>query len=306
MSSATPQSTTAASPGLAARVDQLAQKLSQHEAALNRSSTTMLIVGLLALALLSAYFYFGYHMIADLLEPKHLVPFGANMLETNLPTAREAITKQISDSAPAWADQLSVQARNSLPTLRVKLEDYVLAQTGDMLGQATKLTEEQFRKTIAENRELLDRGFEELAASETLSDESLQALVVALEQQLQADMKADAETVLDTLQDLRARVQRLQSGKETDEVEQIARRVLMIARRLQLMEADPQPIQPPAVKFASVAKPPEKKADSETATSDAAKADEPVNRPNAAAKDEAPVKEKEADPTAENSKPKSE
>lgn len=294
--------------GLAARVDQLTQQISQHETALNRASNTMLIVGLLALVLLSAYFYFGYHMIADLLEPKHLVPFGATMLESNLPTAREAIAKQVSDSAPAWAEQLSIQARNSLPPLRVKLEDYVLAQTGTMLGQAAKLTEEQFRTTIEENRELLNTGFTELAASETLSDESLQALVAALELQLQSDMKSDAETVLGTLQDLRLRVQRLQSGKETDEVEQIARRVLMIARRLQLMEADPQPIQPPALKFASTIKPPEKAAESESeaAKPGVADAGEPENRPDPAGKDEAPAKEKEVEPATENPQPKPE
>ena len=122
-----------------------------------------------------------------------------------------------------------------------------MEQTDVLLGQATSVTEQQFQKTIQENRDLLDRGFKELAASENLSEEVLNTLVIALEQQLQADMKSQAETVLETLRHLSDRVKRLEVGGSKDEEERIERRVLMLARRLQLNEADPRPIQAPVV-----------------------------------------------------------
>lgn len=247
MSTPTPSSSAASAQGLASRIDQLTKQIAQHETATKRAASTMGTVGLLSLVLLSVYFFYGYVQIAELLEPNELVPLGASMLESNLPAARQAIIKQVSDSAPAWAEQVSQQARGALPSLRTKLEDYVMEQTDVLLGQATSVTEQQFQKTIQENRELLDRGFKELAASENLSEEVLNTLVVALEQQLQADMKSQAETVLETLRHLSDRVKRLEVGGSKDEEERIERRVLMLARRLQLNEADPRPIQAPVV-----------------------------------------------------------
>jgi hypothetical protein len=247
MSTPTPSSSAASAQGLASRIDQLSKQIAQYETATKRAASTMGTVGLLSLVLLSVYFFYGYVQIAELLEPNELVPLGASMLESNLPAARQAIIKQVSDSAPAWAEQVSQQARGALPSLRTKLEDYVMEQTDVLLGQATSVTEQQFQKTIQENRELLDRGFKELAASENLSEEVLNTLVVALEQQLQADMKSQAETVLETLRHLSDRVKRLEVGGSKDEEERIERRVLMLARRLQLNEADPRPIQAPVV-----------------------------------------------------------
>jgi hypothetical protein len=292
MSTPTSSSAAASTQSLAARIDQLTQQIGQHETATKRAASTMGTVGLLALVLLSAYFFYGYVQIAELLDPNKLVPLGASMLESNLPAARQAIVKQVSDSAPAWAEQISQQARGAVPTLRTKLEDYVMEQTDVLLGQATSVTEQQFQKTIQENRDLLDRGFKELATSESLSEEVLNTLVGALEQQLQADMKSQAEIVLETLRHLSSRVKRLEVGGSTDEEEQIERRVLMLARRLQLMEADPRPIQAPVVK-PLVTEKPSAADESTTDKSDDKANDEKANgEKKPEAKDDSSAKEK--------------
>lgn len=228
---------------LSDRITQLTQQISRHESAIGRSANITTAVGLIALVALSIYFYVGYTMIADLLEPKNLVPLGARMLDDRLPEAREALVKQITQSAPGWAKEVSVQVRKEIPGLRGKLEDYVLSNTDELLGKVTNLTEDQFRKTIRENRDLLDGGFKELANSEKLSEETMNALVNALEQELKSDMKSQAEIVLETLRYLSERVQRLASGKNLDEQERYMRQILMIARRMRDTTADETPIQ---------------------------------------------------------------
>ena len=155
MSTANPST---GSGSLSDRINVLTQKLSQQEASISRSTTVTMVVGVIALALLTAYFYFGYGEIAKLLEPKTLVPYGAGMLEDNLPDARQRMVQLVNDSAPAWAEQVSQNLRQSIPTAREKLEDYILSQTDDMLVQTTKITEEKFRATIQENRELVERA----------------------------------------------------------------------------------------------------------------------------------------------------
>lgn len=227
---------------LSDRITQLTQQISRHESAIGRSANITTTVGLIALVALSIYFYFGYTMIAGLLEPETLVPYGARMLEERLPEAREALVKQVKDSAPAWAKEASVQVRKEIPGLRGKLEGYILSNTDELLGKVTNLTEDQFRKTIRENRELLEGGFKELANSDKLSDETLNALVSALEQELKSDMKAQAEIVLETLRYLSERVQRLAVGRNLDEQERYMRQILMIARRIRDTTADETPI----------------------------------------------------------------
>ena len=78
-------------------------------------------------------------------------------------------------------------------------------------------------------------------------------LVAALDEQLSSDLREQAEGVLDTLQHLRSRVQKLVAGVGLDEEEQCERRILMLARRLQVMEADPNPIHMPDYKPAKIA-----------------------------------------------------
>lgn len=233
---------------LSDRMTQLTQQISRHESAISRSSRITGIIGAIALVALSIYFYIGYTMIAGLLEPETLVPYGARMLEDRLPEARKALVKQIADSAPSWAKEASLQARNEIPGLRVKLEGYVLSNTDQLLDKVSTLTEDQFRKALQENRELVESGFKELSSDEKLSDETLNAMVNALEQELKADMKSQAKDVLETLQYLSERVQRLSAGKSLDEQERYMRQVLMIARRMRDTAADETPINSPEVK----------------------------------------------------------
>lgn len=240
--------TPAATTGMAERISKLTGQITVHENAIKGATRTTGTIGVIALLAMTGYFYYGYVMIGGLLEPSMLVPYASGMLEQNLPSAREAIVKQINDSADGWAAQVSLKAQEAIPELRGKLENYVLAETDKLAGQVTQLTEEKFRNAMRDNRELIENGFKELANSKELSEETVQALVVALEQELKTDMQAQSQDVLETLRFLSKRVQRLAIGAGLDEEERCERRIAMLARRLQMTEADPRPIKMPEFK----------------------------------------------------------
>ena len=268
----------AAASALTERMNKLTQKISQQEAAIHCSTRTTATIGLIALVVLGGYFYYGYTEIAKLLEPKTLVGSATGLLDQNLPAARDALIAQINNSAPAWAQQVSLQAQEAVPELRLKLEDYVLTETDKLANQVTTLTEDKFRKAMHDNHDIIEKGFQELATSDKLSEESLKVLVTALEQELKTDMQAQSEAVLETLRFLSARIQRLSIGKGLDEEERCERRIAMLSRRLKLMEADPRPITMPELKSL---KPMKKPADSDTPTDDvkdATKEDKPESK----------------------------
>jgi hypothetical protein len=290
---------TSTSP-LSERISKLTWQISQQEASINRSSKTMGTIGVIALIAISIYFYIGYQIIAEILEPKVLVQAGSTYLEQNLAPARQALVKQIRDSSPAWAEQVSLMAQEALPNLRSSLEEYILTETDALMVQVATLAEDKFRKAIQENRELVERGFKELAASEKLSEETLAALVVALEQELKADLRDQSELLLETLRFLSARVRKLAAGVNLDEEEKCERRIAMLARRLQLEEADPNPIKPPAIEIASPNSDPATKPAPDSKVDDKDTTDQEKSEKPAANQDAKPAKEEKSEPKSES------
>ncbi len=285
------------------RLNASQQKLNTLQAELNSSNRLTLTIGGLMLLLLAGYFAYGYSEIKRLVEPETLVPYGAQMIQERIPEARQAVVQQVSNSAPQWAEQVSTRLRDELPGIRAKMEDYFMKQSEEMLQQVTKISEEHMRKALKDNKDVLDTHIRELAEHEQLSDAGAEALVAALENELQADLKDQSEIVLDTVQMLDARVQHLALGQNLDEEEAVERRILMLARRLQLMEADPTPIAAPVV--APLVKPEAAPAaeakPAEAAAAPAAEA-KPAETPAAAPAAEAPAAEAkpaEAAPTTE-------
>ncbi len=271
----------AAASALTERMNKMSQQILQQEAAIHRSSRTTATIGLIALVVLGGYFFYGYKMIAEVLEPKMLVRSATGLIEQQLPVASNSLIAQINNSAPTWAEKVSVEAQGSIPKLRLTLEDYVLTETDKLANQVTTLTEDKFRKAMHDNHDVIEKGFQELATSDKLSEESLKVLVTSLEQELKSDMQAQAEAVLETLRFLSARIQRLSAGRNLDEEERCERRIAMLSRRLKLMEADPRPITMPALKSS-------KPADSDKpAAADDAKDDAKKDKPDSKTGDDA-------------------
>lgn len=293
----------ASTAALAERITKLTQQISRHELGIKRSARLTGAIGLIALVAISIYFYVGYVMIARELQPERLVPAAIGFLEQNLEPAREALVTQIRNSSPAWAEQVSKKAQEAIPILRAKLEDYILTESDQLIVQVSTTTEDHFRKAIQENRDVVEKGFKELATDEKLSEESLNALVQVLEQEMKTSLHDQATTLLETLRTLSHRAQRLSIGMGLDEEERCMRRIAMIARRLQLTEADPKPIKPPVVEISSSKS--DSKSDPETKPTPDFKADDKSSTDRE--KSEKPAADKETKPAQEgHSEPKSE
>ncbi len=235
----TPKTSPGASPqSLNECLQRVQNELAQQEKRLSRSTTITAIVGTILLLLLGAYFVFGYVQIAEIMEPKMLVSASIQLLEDNLPDARQSLEAAVDKSAETWAEQLSEEAVAGVPTARVKLEDYIVEQTDDLVKNTTVMTAQQFRAILREHRPALERGFDELASSEKLSEASLAELEKALEKTLKTDIEDQAHIVLETLLTLTARIRRLAAGEGLSPEEQLERQMLMNARRLQSEQAE--------------------------------------------------------------------
>jgi hypothetical protein len=223
---------------LQSRLEQIQQDLARERRRVSRASLFTMIVGLLALAALSAYFYYGYKMFADVTQPETVVNAAEAMIDERLPEARATLETQIIKSAPAWAEGLSKQAQGSMPQARQMLTDRFIEAADQMTQEAVIMSEDKYRTYLRENRPLLEKKFNELAKDPKLAEESLMELQVPLEAQLGIEMKLDGAALSKDIGSVARNLNYLASGKDLTPEQKVERRVWMIARRLQIDAQD--------------------------------------------------------------------
>ncbi|MGQ0635818.1 MAG: hypothetical protein ACT4QC_14500 [Planctomycetaceae bacterium] len=228
-----------AADGLESRLAAADRLLESTAAKIRRGSLLTAVVGALLLLLLGGYFAYGYSQFSALMQPDTLVSFAESYVEEQVPEARKKAEEQIIQAAPGWAASLSQQGQEAIPELREKLETFVLENIDRLIDDTVRVSTEEFRSFLRDNRDRLEQGFKDLSTSPKLADESLLSLETALQNRLQTDMQQGAQDLFGTLAQLNQTIGRLQAGRELTPEEVLERRILMTARRLQLQQADP-------------------------------------------------------------------
>jgi hypothetical protein len=218
---------------LAKKLDRLRHDLAAQASKTRRGNWLTMLVGLLAMGALGGYFYFGYSQFAEVVQHERVADTVATILEDNLPSIRKSLEEETRKSAPVWAEGLSKQLRDSLPTGRKKLEDYVIAQTKETLEKGTVLTQEQFTRFIQNNKAALQADISELSKGPVFADAAIAELEKSLQTQLDGDLKTSANELVYILTAFIDKLTKLAKNQKLDQTESIERRLAMIARRVQ-------------------------------------------------------------------------
>jgi hypothetical protein len=218
---------------LQARLAQLQKELAAESRSMNTAATLSAFVGVVILAILVGYFYFGYSMIEDTTRPEKIVGAAQTIISEKLPEARQSVEAEITKSAPAWAENLSKQAISSMPTAREKLRDYALDRMEAAISDASLVSEDEFRAFLSKNHGELERKFQELSTDDKLADASLTELEGLVEAQLKTNMTSQSSEYLAVLKSLVTKLQKLGHSTGLTHEEQKQRQMLMIARAIQ-------------------------------------------------------------------------
>jgi hypothetical protein len=195
------------------------------------------VLGLLMMAAVCFYFFYGYREISELLKPKMLVDYAATMAQDEVPKLRSMLTSEIESNAPAWAAELSNQVVGAIPNARGQLEDFITGQVDQATVQTMQLTAPEVEKFIEANRADLSRAINELKnADKVLSEESLTNIENALNESLQTNVKKHAEEALQTLSEMKRKGDNLKDGGKLNEMDQRLREIIMILRRFHARE----------------------------------------------------------------------
>lgn len=218
---------------LARRVEALRAELATQARRTSQSATLTLALGLLVLAALAGYFYYGYTQFSEVTRPDKIAGAVETMVDDNLPNVRKSIEEEVARSAPTWAAGLSKQARDSMPQARVKLEDYVVDRMKTTLDQGSELTHERFLEFVRNNRASLETTIDDLTKGPEPAEATVAELEKALEAQVQGDFRQQSRELMAAVNSMNERLKKLALGKNLTPSEQIDRRLAMIARRLQ-------------------------------------------------------------------------
>jgi hypothetical protein len=192
------------------------------------------IVGLLLLALVAGYFTYGYVQISGFKDPELLVSLVGQTIDQSIPQLRQRVETEVDNNAATWAQQVSEQALAAAPALRENLEDYICKGTDALIDELEVVGEREFRRMLTENRSTMEQALKELDDEHAISDGTVLLLEEALEKELQISMEDQAQAVLTMLSDVNKNMKQLAEGENLGPVQQCERRVLMLARRLQL------------------------------------------------------------------------
>jgi hypothetical protein len=268
--------TPAADATLAARLQEAERQIRNLGARSNRSNLLALLVGALALAALSAYFWYGHQQLDRATRPDEVVTLAQGLLESNLPDARKQVEAEIVRTAPELARTLSKQALAALPGGRTWLAETLVGQVRQAFQETALLTEKEIRTFVRDNRPMIDRNLQRLATSETLAENEIREIIAAFEAQEGVDFKARADLYYDAAGELSEKLGRLAQSADLTPGEEIERRVFMLARRLQMETlGDASEPRPPAIAGGSDRTPDDDPAPSDGATPEGGPASAP-------------------------------
>ncbi len=193
-----------------------------------------LIVGGLLLLLVAGYFTYGYRELASLRDPELIVSLVGDVVDQQIPLLRSRLENEVKTNAPVWAEQASQQAIAAIPPLRQNLEQLALQKSDELIAKIDMVGEQQFRRIIDANRATMRQAIQQLKDDDKVGDDVLLALQQALEKELQIDAKSQAGALLIMVSDLNQNMKRLRANEGLTHEQQMERRVLMLARRLQM------------------------------------------------------------------------
>ena len=222
--------------------DQRIEKMSSEFRSCSSSTKTLafvsLAIAITIFGIIIAYFQFGLNEFRQVTEPKQLVAAAETLLNDQITETRKMLQDLVNDNAENWAEALSDEAVDTVPKMRLHLEDFVTAQIGEQVKRSIDITDPEFEKLLCENNEPLKNAFKELATNKDATKELVAVITAEIDARLKADVQADADNVLNMMRLLKNKVKKLKSpGNLTDE-EKLERSILTTARLIQEKQID--------------------------------------------------------------------
>jgi F0F1-type ATP synthase membrane subunit b/b' len=194
-------------------------------------------VGLIAIGLLSFYFYFGYQQFQEVTDPNTLIKIGKDQLNQNLAEVRSVAAQHIRESAPQWAEELSSELLKQMPTARAEIENQLRIYINTQFQDAKTITQQQFRQMIKDNRADIQTAIDTIS-NDKESQAFMDAFMPVVEKTIAIDVHNNAAEALGAFEEMNDRLDRLAKGENLNGLEKQQRYLLGLVQRLRTEETE--------------------------------------------------------------------
>lgn len=261
-----------------------------------RSAIISTCIGVVLLLLLTGYFTYGYLQILNFVnKPEEAVSLVGQTVEDMLPDARKQLETMIVNDSPAWAERASEELVANAPKIREQLEALIFEQTEQLVETLAGFTAKEFEQFLVDQRPMLEAEIRELSSANTVPEKTMAELTQALENNLQVNIQEQADELLKTVRALNDKLSALSEGRDLTREESYMRRAMMILRRVQLEQQDPDFV---GKKWTIASKPDPTSVEETPDKPDEKPNPEPAKETKSAEKTSASEAKKEAKPTA--------
>ena len=213
------------------RIDLLTKELASKRRTMNWSTNLTLIVGLLVILALFAYFGYGYNELNNVTKPENVLAAASGYLDQYSVEARKAAAEEVRKSAPVWAKEASRELVERMPELRERTEATVEEYFDTQLEIGENMTRREFEVILRDNRDDFEEAID-MIVEQDRADDFVDHILPIIEKNYAGDMKANVSQVLGGLQDMNRRIDKLARGKNLNPIEEQQRQILGLARRL--------------------------------------------------------------------------
>ncbi len=222
--------TQGASKGLAADVGALETSLTETMAAREASLSTGMKVRAVVLVVVLLYFSFLYYLAATFTADQALL-MARGQLDAQLPQMQRETVEKMKASAPEVVTQYTNNMVDSVPSMRVRLEDELLANTASVLTEMKGNLNKIFTDMLKESQTELDKMGQDKPTYQKLE---------RLAKEMRLRFFHERTTMVDgiskefrsTIQKLNSQLRHLQTAKTLTKAEQHQKEMLRVWSKL--------------------------------------------------------------------------
>lgn len=219
-----------ASSGVPADLGELETTLSQTMAAREASLSMGMKVRLGVLVVVLLYFSFLYYLVAGFTADQALL-MARGQLDAELPQMQRETVEKMKASAPEVVTQYTNNLVDSVPSMRVRLEEEMLANTHSVLTQMKADLNRVFLELLKESKTELDKMGKDLSTAQKLDRLSKEMRVRFFEERTTV-VEGISKEFRSTVQKLNGQLLHLQTGKNLSKAEQHQREMLRVWSKL--------------------------------------------------------------------------
>jgi hypothetical protein len=214
--------------------DDLHNYMEQEIASAARGFKTGIIVLVVLVVVLIAYFQWLKSAVADMIEPGNVAALVTNELRRNIPTASNALKSGLTASAPDVIDAVvNTVLENAVPTMRRAIEDMFQDYARELTHFGVEATAKIFEGIVKDQKELLRERISSAPGLYT-SEKIVADLQSYIDRELHKRLNTVPEETtqlklnqsLVALRNINARLQTMATGKAKSRKDELGRRLI--------------------------------------------------------------------------------